>query len=105
MQEDNLNTEENILQQNYQINVPINNVYPTIQDPPKYSPPPQGYQVYQPPNNQMVGQMIQSQQVNQNQQNVATRHRKLQFLVRFSSSMCQATIDERNPTAGPAYRA
>ena len=74
MQEDNLNTEENILQQNYQINVPINNVYPTIQDPPKYSPPPQGYQVYQPPNNQMVGQMIQSQQVNQNQQNVAVNN-------------------------------
>ena len=73
MQEDNLNTEENILQQNYQINVPINNVYPTIQDPPKYSPP-QGYQVYQPPNNQMVGQMIQSQQVNQNQQNVAVNN-------------------------------
>ena len=67
-QVEQLNTDENILQQNYQYNMQNNNIYSVPPNPPQYSQP-KGTQIYQPPNNQMVQQMIQSQVVIQNQQN------------------------------------
>ena len=67
-QVEQLNTDENILQQNYQYNMQNNNIYSVPPNPPQYSQP-KGTKIYQPPNNQMVQQMIQSQVVIQNQQN------------------------------------
>ena len=66
-QEEHLNTDENILQQNYQYNMQNNNIY-SVPPYPQQNSQLQGNQIYQTPNNQIVQQMIQSQVVIQNQQ-------------------------------------
>ena len=66
--EEQLNTDENILQQNYQYNMQNNNIYSVPPNPPQNSQT-QSTQIYQPPNNMMVQQMVQSQMIMQNPQN------------------------------------
>ena len=67
-QEEQLNTDENILQQNYQYNMQNNNIYSVRPNPPQNSQT-QSTQIYQPPNNMMVQQMVKSQMIMQNPQN------------------------------------